>query len=191
LPDTLDGLLADLRVRSLAEDKLSAYLWFDQKYFLSDDILTKVDRMSMAHAVEVRPPLLDHRIIEFAATLPPQLKIQGARQKCILKNLMRDKLPESVLNRRKTGLDIPAHEWLRGPLRPLLLDTLGGADAGQTSLFHMHAIEKCLRDHLERRANLGYHLWGLMILFLWMRKWKIEAPQIPVPSFAGEAALSA
>ena len=71
---------------------LQAYLWFDQKYFLPDNILTKVDHTSMAHAVEVRPPFLDHRIVEFASSLPASMKIQGSRQKVILRNLMRGKL---------------------------------------------------------------------------------------------------
>ena len=75
--------------------------------------------MSMAHSLEVRPPFLDHRIVEFAATLPASLKIRGSRQKVLLKELMRDKLPSSVLQRKKIGFDIPAHDWLRGRLRPL------------------------------------------------------------------------
>src|SRR5207237_2991078 len=90
------------------------YLLFDQMYYLPDDILQKVDRMSMAHSLEVRPPFLDHRIVEFAASLPENMKIDGRRQKVILKELMRDKLPASVLRRPKTGLDIPVHDWLRG-----------------------------------------------------------------------------
>ena len=80
--------------------------------------------MSMAHAVEVRPPLLDHRIVEFAACLPGELKINGARQKFLLKESMKGKLPSSVLRRKKVGFDIPAHDWLRGPLRTFLMDTL-------------------------------------------------------------------
>jgi asparagine synthase (glutamine-hydrolysing) len=182
LPAALDRMLAELREASKAADDVSSYLWFDQKYFLPDDILMKVDRMSMAHAVEARPPLLDHRIVEFAASLPASFKIRGSRQKFLLKELMKDKLPSSVLKRKKTGLDIPTHEWLRGPLRPLLLDALGDVSR-HAGLFRPGAIETCLRDHLERRANLGYHLWGLMVLFLWMRKWKIQAAQAPAPSF--------
>ena len=93
-------------------------MWFDQSYYLPDDILYKCDRMSMAHSLEVRPPFLDHRIVEFAASLPERLKIRGSRQKYLLRELMRDKLPASVLHRKKEGFDIPAHEWLRGVLRP-------------------------------------------------------------------------
>ena len=179
--DSLDPILQTLRERSLETDKLAAYLWFDQKYFLPDDILNKVDRMSMAHAVEVRPPFLDHRIVEFAASLPSAFKIRGKRQKVILKELMKDKLPASVLTKKKTGLDIPSHEWLRGPLRALMLDTLNDGVAAHPGLFKKEVIDRYVSAHLERRANLGYHLWGLMILFLWMRKWRIQTEPISAP----------
>ena len=191
LPDSLDHILDELRLRSIEPGDLSAFLWFDQKYYLPDDILMKVDRMSMAHAVEVRPPFLDHRIVEFAAALPADLKIRGSRQKFLLRELMSDKLPGEVLRRSKNGLDVPTHEWLRGPLRPLLLDTLASGATEHAGLFSAHAIEKCLRDHLGRRANLGYHLWGLMILFLWMRKWRIQtAPQRPMTQKIQESVLT-
>ncbi|HEX7285318.1 MAG TPA: asparagine synthase (glutamine-hydrolyzing), partial [Candidatus Angelobacter sp.] len=172
----LDKVLRELRIRVPGSDALSPYLWFDQKYYLPDDILYKVDRISMAHAVEVRPPFLDHRIAEFAATLPPSLKIRGARQKFVLKELMKGKLPESTLRRKKIGLDIPAHDWLRGPLRTLLEDTLSDGASRYGEVFRTAAVRECVRAHMERRSNLGYHLWGLMILFLWMRKWRIQAP---------------
>jgi asparagine synthase (glutamine-hydrolysing) len=179
--DILDGLASSLT----AQDGLYPYLAFDQQYYLADDILVKSDRMSMAHAVEVRPPFLDHRIVEFAATLPDSLKIRGSRQKLLLKELMKDKLPASILNRKKVGFDIPAHEWLRGSLRPLLLNTLNEGLAEHADLFRADTIQRYLQLHLERRANLGYHLWGLMILFLWMKQWRIQStpastPKLPV-----------
>jgi asparagine synthase (glutamine-hydrolysing) len=171
----LPGALASI-VRELAGagDNLPAYLWFDQKYFLADNILTKVDRASMAHAVEVRPPFLDHRIVEFANSLPAHLRIKGARQKVILKNLMRGKLAPPILARKKIGFDIPAHDWFRGPLRPLLEDAVRFAASEHSGFFRMEEIQARVRDHLDRRANLGYHLWGLMILFYWMKKWRIQ-----------------
>ena len=173
-PSALDRILGELAEMFQAEDDLAPYLWFDQKYFLPDDILTKTDRMSMAHSQEVRPPFLDHRIVEFAASLPAHLKIRGSQQKFILKELMRDKLPSSIVRRKKIGFDIPAHEWLRGPLRPLLLDTLETGASEHAGLFRRSRIDACVRQHVERRANLGYHLWGLLILFLWMRRWRIQ-----------------
>src|SRR5580704_14579019 len=119
LPPSLDGLLGQLRDRLGNSDGVSPFLWFDQRCYLTDDILMKVDRMSMAHAVEVRPPFLDHRIVEFAAGLPASFKMRGREQKVILKRLMERKLPGSILTREKIGFDIPAHEWFRGPLRSL------------------------------------------------------------------------
>lgn len=183
-PAALRRVLGDLREK-LPGDGVSPFLWFDQKYYLPGDILAKVDRMSMAHAVEARPPLLDHRLVEFAASLPTAMKVNGSRQKVLLRELMQDKLPPSILNRRKAGLDIPSHEWLRGPLRPLLLDAVQSGTAEHGGIFRKSVIDGCVRQHLERRANLGYHLWGLMILFLWMRKWRIQsaptfAPELPV-----------
>ena len=153
---------------------LTRYLAFDQRYYLTDDLLQKVDRMSMAHSLEVRPPYLDHRIIEFAASLPDHLKVDGRKQKVVLKNLMRTRLPESVLRRPKIGLDIPTHDWFRGALRPLLEETLSEAAIEQTGLFRTTAIRRIISDHMDGRANLGFHLWGLLVLFLWMKQWKIR-----------------
>jgi asparagine synthase (glutamine-hydrolysing) len=182
LPGSLDSLLRELHDSPAPRDGLSPYLWWDQKYFLPDDILNKVDRMSMAHSLEVRPPFLDHRIVEFAATLPPALKMKGSRQKVVLKYLMKNKLPEMILRRKKVGFDIPAHEWLRGSLRDLLLDTMQEGLAENKSLFRPGMIQELVRIHLERRANVGYHLWGLLLLFLWMKKWRIQAAPSPAPA---------
>jgi asparagine synthase (glutamine-hydrolysing) len=175
IPRALDRVLGELRDRRSGSDDLAPYLWFDQRYYLPDDILNKADRMSMAQSLEVRPPFLDHRIVEFAASLPASLKIRGSRQKVLLKELMRDKLPPSVLHRKKIGFDIPAHDWLRGCLRSLVTDVLLDGSSDHASLFRQDVIERYIRQHLERQVNVGYHLWGLMVLFLWMKKWGIQA----------------
>ncbi len=154
---------------------LNRFLYLDQNFYLPDDILMKVDRMSMAHSLEVRPPLLDHRIVEFAASLPQRMKIRGAAQKYLLKRLMTGKLPQSVLRRAKVGFDVPAHDWFRGVLRDLLLETLHPDRVAETEVFEPAAVQSLIREHLQRRANVGYHLWGLVILFLWMRRWHVEA----------------
>jgi len=174
LPITLATLVNRISGLPKNGDSLAPLLWFDQKYYLPDDILVKSDRMSMAHAVEVRPPFLDHRIVEFAATLPADLRIRGAQQKLVLRELRRDKLPATILEGKKTGFDIPAHEWLRGPLRELLVATLREGAENYSELFDAAAIDEILQRHLNRQANLGYHLWGLLILFLWMKRWEIR-----------------
>jgi asparagine synthase (glutamine-hydrolysing) len=153
---------------------LNRYMFFDQQYYLPDDILYKVDRMSMAHSLEVRPPFLDHRIVEFAASLPEDLKIHGSQLKYILRQLMQDKLPHSILHRPKVGFDIPVHDWFRGVLKPLLLETLSEQAVRDSKIFRWSAVESLINNHLERRANLGYQLWGLLTLFLWIKRWNIQ-----------------
>jgi asparagine synthase (glutamine-hydrolysing) len=176
LPDALSNVVGSLRSLPPVHDDLAPYLWLDQKYYLADDILVKSDRMSMAHSVEVRPAFLDHRIVEFAATLPAPLKIVGARQKVILKELMRDKLPAAILQRPKMGFDIPAHQWLRGPLRKLLEDAVQFGLREYRDFFHGERIAQLVERHQRKEINIGYHLWGLLILFLWMKKWQVQVP---------------
>jgi asparagine synthase (glutamine-hydrolysing) len=171
-------------VRALFEDLpqhtgyMNRFLAFDQLNYLPDDILFKCDRMSMAHSLEVRVPFLDHRIIEFAASLPQEMKVHGSTLKFLLKELMRDKLPAEVLTRRKEGLDIPAHEWLRTVLRPLLLDTVNRQAIEATGLFRWSYIDGLIQNHLARRIDVGYQLWGLIVLFLWMKRWNIQPPSM-------------
>lgn len=169
-------LMRRLPPEAVASGRLNRYLWLDQKFYLADDILTKCDRMSMAHSLEVRPPFLDHRIVEFAASLPEDLKIRGGTLKFILRELVRDKVPARVLTRPKQGFDIPAHLWFRTTLKPLLMDTLNENAVRNTGVFDWPGVARVIEDHLSRRANLGYHLWGLLTLFLWMRHWKIDGP---------------
>lgn len=157
---------------------IKRFMNFDQDYYLPDNILAKVDRMSMAHALEVRPPFLDHRIVEFAAKLPAHLCIRGRTLKILLRELVRQKLPSSVLSKRKCGLDIPVHAWLRGHMKPLLMDTLTREAVEESGLFSWPEIEFLLNCHMKKQANYGYHLWGLLMLFLWIKRWGIRCNTI-------------
>ncbi len=168
-----------LPIPSNAGGYLNQFIWTDQMYYLPDDILYKCDRMSMAHSLEVRPPFLDHRLVEFAATLPENMKVRGGRLKFVLRDLMKGRLPKAVTGRPKEGFDIPAHHWLRTILKPLLVETLNERAVRQSGMFSWDAVNEALRAHFERRANLGYHLWGLLVLFLWMKHWGIEPPLLP------------
>ena len=169
-----DGLFRMREPVARGATGLNDFLYADQLNYLPDDILYKCDRMSMAHSLEVRPPFLDHRIVEFAASLPEDLKIRGSRLKFVLRELMSDKLPRAVLERKKEGFDIPAHAWFRGCLKPLLQDTLTPRAVAEAGIFQWREVERVMRDHLERRANLGYHLWGLVTLHLWMKRWRVR-----------------
>jgi asparagine synthase (glutamine-hydrolysing) len=184
------GPLAAVLSNMSAGPGLQRYLEFDQRYYLADDILYKVDRMSMAHSLEARPPFLDPRIVDFSARLPEEFKLHGAQSKYVLRRLMQDKLPPNVLRRPKIGFDIPVHDWFRGVLQPMLLDTLSEEAVRASELFRWSAVERLLRDHMERKANLGYHLWGLMVLLLWMKQWNIgPGTREPAPSEAVPAVL--
>jgi asparagine synthase (glutamine-hydrolysing) len=174
--ETPEDVWAGLPMPNASAGELNRFLALDQMYYLPDDILNKCDRMSMAHSLEVRPPFLDHRVVEFAATLPESLKVQGGTLKRVLRELMQGRLPPAVLTRPKEGFDIPTHAWLRTILRPLLLDTLTERAVRETGWLRWDAVNRAMQAHLNRRANLGYHLWGLLILMLWMKHWNIQAP---------------
>jgi len=154
-----------------APPNYQSFLELDQHWYLPDDILYKCDRMSMAHSLEVRPPLLDHRLVEFAAGLPEHFKVNGGKLKFVLKELLRGKVPDSVLARKKEGFDIPAHDWFRTVLKPLLHDTLTPQAIREMGVFRPGAVEAVLKAHESREANYGYHLWGLLMLFLWKKQW--------------------
>ena len=171
------------------EGWLNRQLSYDQRTYLPDNILYKVDRMSMAHSLEVRPAFLDHRIVEFAARLPENMKIRGGTLKFLLKKTMKNKLPAGVLTRKKQGFDIPTHSWFRSALKPLLLEVLSPEAVRQTGLFNEGVVQQYITDHLERRANLGYHLWGLMTLCLWLKRWDIETAT--EPEYSRELATAA
>ncbi|MGD0443889.1 MAG: asparagine synthase (glutamine-hydrolyzing) [Edaphobacter sp.] len=177
LPGALLDILLQLQAR-VPGDGIAPFLEFDQRYYLPDDILVKSDRISMAHSVEVRPPFLDHRIIEFAASLPTKLKIHGDNQKYVLKELMKPKLRSPIAQRKKVGFDIPAHEWFRGPLRGMLMETLEIARTDHADLFNFDAIDRLIELHMSRKINVGYHLWGLMTLFLWMKQWNVQSAPV-------------
>ena len=134
--EALNGRKAEDRfVRHLRKVKEADPLWqqeyADIKTFLVDDVLVKVDRMSMAHSLEARTPFLDYRVVEFAARVPSQQKIRGLETKWLLKRCMEKKLPHDILYRKKEGFSIPMKNWLRKELRPLMEDSAGGTDQEQ------------------------------------------------------------
>jgi asparagine synthase (glutamine-hydrolysing) len=169
-----EDLYRRLPTESGSAGLLNQHLWLDQLYYLPDDILYKCDRMSMAHSLEVRPPFLDHRIVEFAARVPEHLKMQGSTLKLLLRELVKDKIPASVLSRPKQGFDIPTHHWFRTVLKPLLLDTITEKAVRESGVFSWPAVQDLMERHMSRRINAGYSLWGLLTLFLWMKRWNIQ-----------------
>ena len=140
----------------------------DLRYYLPLDILTKVDRMSMAHSIETRVPLLDHKIVEFAATIPPEMNWRDGTTKWVLKQAMRGIVPESILNRPKRGFAVPLNYWFRNKMEPYLRDVLLGDRAQRRSMFDTRQIDRLLTKHRGGR-NLDLQLWTLLSFELWAR----------------------
>jgi asparagine synthase (glutamine-hydrolysing) len=152
-------------------DPLSRILYVDFKTWLANDILVKVDRMSMACSLEVRSPLLDHKIVEFAASLPPQLKFRGSVSKYLLKRHVAERLPAATVHRPKQGFELPLAAWLRGELREIARDLLFSAQAAGRGYVRPEAVKRIWDAHQSGYRNRSSQLWALMVLELWHRQY--------------------
>ncbi len=158
-------------------DHTERLLYLDSKTYLPGDILTKVDRMSMAHSLESRVPLLDHQLIEFATTIPSHFKLNGLTTKHILKQAVTGLIPDEIIHRRKQGFDVPIREWFKHDLRELLHDTLLDRRTRERGYFDERAITSIIKEHERGRRNYARHLWGLLTLELWHRAFIDRQPQ--------------
>lgn len=149
---------------------------FDFETYLPEDILTKVDRMSMAHSIESRVPLLDNCVVDFAARLPASLKIKNGRRKHILKEAAAGLLPPEILARRKQGFGVPVGGWFRGDLREFFSDVLLSAAARQRGYFEPRFVERLVREHVTARRDHTLRLWGLVVFELWHRAYLDSRP---------------
>jgi asparagine synthase (glutamine-hydrolysing) len=164
---------------------------FDFETYLPEDILTKVDRMSMAHSIESRVPLLDNQVVDFAARLPANLKIKDGRKKHILKEAAAGLLPDGILNRRKQGFAVPVGGWFRGDLRQFFSDVLLSRDAHQRGYFEPRFVERLVREHVTGRRDHTLRLWGLVVFELWHREYLDCRPSSRVePAVARVSAAS-
>jgi len=159
-PRGLDGMLAD----PVARLQLA-----DTQTYLPDDILTKVDRASMAHALEVRVPLLDHRLVEFAWRLPRHELIAAGRTKLPLRRALGKHLPAALFERPKSGFAIPMSDWLRGPLRDWAEDLLSEDALLESGLLQPEPIRLAWETHLSGRQNLQNPIWAILMYQLWGR----------------------
>jgi asparagine synthase (glutamine-hydrolysing) len=125
----------------------------------------------MAHSLEVRQPMLDHRVVEFAMSLPVGLKFRGRRGKLLLRDAFGSLIPDSIFTRRKMGFGIPIGAWFREELRPMVHDTLLGDDARIAPYFRREVVERLVGQHERMENNHGYRLWNLLILETWLRRW--------------------
>jgi asparagine synthase (glutamine-hydrolysing) len=153
--------------QSDAEDALGRSQYADIHFYMTDDVLVKVDRMSMAHSLEVRSPLLDHRIIEFAAKLPAGLKVDALGGKRLLRALAARRLPREIVNQPKRGFSIPAARWLRSELRPLAESIILDRNRFFSNVLDERKLRQMWREHLSEARDHSVFLWGLMMLGLW------------------------
>jgi asparagine synthase (glutamine-hydrolysing) len=161
------------RVRGL--DPLSQLLYVDFKTWLTHDILVKIDRMSMATSLEVRAPLLDHKVVEFAASVSPDLKYRGSTSKYLLKRHLDGRVPNSAIHRPKQGFELPVAAWLRGNLREMAQDLLLSPRALGRGYVDPARVRVLWRRHLGRVQDHSAQLWMLMVLELWHRTFVDQA----------------
>ena len=178
-PELLQGVGADAAERSLGagfsglEDLPfgSQMMKFDFRTYLPEDVLVKVDRMSMAHSLESRVPLLDNDVIDFAASLPLAMKIRDGRRKVLLKQVASRILPHDIVHRRKQGFGVPVGVWFRGTLRDTFSDVLGSQRARERGYFRRPFVDRVLQEHLSGARDHSWRLWQLVVLELWHREY--------------------
>jgi len=162
-----ERIIRDTLAACTSVDPLNRALSLDLETLLPDQVLAFVDRLSMAHSVEVRPPFLDHRLVEFAASLPGSVKIKGGRVKHILKEAVADLLPAELLARPKEGFLMPVNDWLIGSLKGYVLATLAPERLARHGLFRPEAIRQLLDAHYAGGADYANRIWNLLMLQLW------------------------
>ncbi|HZV02783.1 MAG TPA: asparagine synthase (glutamine-hydrolyzing), partial [Planctomycetota bacterium] len=170
--------------RALCDTDAERALYTDLALYMPDDVMTKVDIASMCHGLECRAPLLDHHLVEHAARVPPGQKFSATRTKIALKRAVRAWLPPVLLDRPKRGFAVPLGSWLRGPLLPLLRDTLLSSRARAREIFEPRAVERLIDEHVNVAWDWGAELWGMLWLELWFRDQIDGRAPAPAPALA-------
>jgi len=178
LQDWIKPVLGDTYARAYQHEEqsrtrylLNAILYSDIKLYLEGDILFKVDRASMANSLEVRVPLLNPLMVEFASALPFDLKLHNFTSKYLLKKCMARRLPREIINRPKKGFNMPVASWLTTELRPLMLDMFSEEMINRQGLFNYPYIKRLIDDHLARRRDNRKLLWTLLVFQLWYNRY--------------------
>jgi asparagine synthase (glutamine-hydrolysing) len=193
LKNELDGFDAHgeqqrLFVEAPVDDERDAMLYADTMLYLPDDCLFKVDRMSMAHGLEVRVPFLDRELVEFAARIPFDLKFKGLTSKYILKRAVACHLPGPILRQRKQGFTVPMASWLRNGLGDLAERILLGESLRRRDLFSQDRLKWMLAEHRSGRQALGHRIWSLVVFETWAKLYLdarvVAAPGTPLTELA-------
>ncbi|MDD5541734.1 MAG: asparagine synthase (glutamine-hydrolyzing) [Acidobacteriia bacterium] len=177
------SLLKDVFDSADAADLVDRAMQVDALSYLPDTLLTKVDIASMANSLEARSPLLDHKVMELAASLPVALKLHGRVQKYLFKKAMEPLLPPEILQRSKMGFGVPLADWLRGELAGWAQELLLGEKFRSRGIFRADFADKILREHLSGRWNWQYHIWSLVMLELWFQMFIDRPPSRQASEF--------
>ncbi len=153
-----------------SDHPLSLVQYLDLKTYLPGDILTKVDRASMAHALEVRVPILDHQLVEWISGLPPQMKLRGREGKYLFKKALEPRLPHEILYRPKMGFAVPLASWFRGPLRERVRDAVLGEAMADSGLFDRSFLKRLVEQHQSGVRDYSAPLWTLLMFESFLRK---------------------
>jgi asparagine synthase (glutamine-hydrolysing) len=151
-----------------SSERLDREIYVDLKYTMPESLLMKVDKMSMAHALEVRVPFLDYQFVEFCATIPGDFKLKGFTTKAIFRSAMKGILPDAILRRGKQGYSLPIKNWLRQELREYMTELLTSSPLMKQA-FNLTYIQRLITEHQEYRANHNHILWALINLAVWYR----------------------
>jgi asparagine synthase (glutamine-hydrolysing) len=177
--EDVDGWARDRDVGRVLRSTLPAVTkasYADLRFGLLNQMLVKVDRMSMANSLEVRLPLLDHRLVEYAFALPPELKLRGWQTKAILRDTVRDLLPPRAMSKRKQGFSVPLREWLRDGLSEMVGDYLEGAHARLPDAIDAGAVRAVLAEHRRGQADHGQLIWRLLTCAAWQELYLSRPP---------------
>ncbi|MEO8074810.1 MAG: asparagine synthase (glutamine-hydrolyzing) [Acidobacteriota bacterium] len=159
-------------------DPMDRALYVDARTYMIDDVLTKVDRMSMAVSLEARVPLLDHKLLEFAARVPVSLKLKNGQSKYLLRRILDRRVPRSIIDRKKSGFAAPIGDWLRGALAAMTTELLLDGRLRDRGIFEAREVSRLWDEHRTGRAQHPHRLWQLVMLELWFRQFIDQAPAV-------------
>ena len=179
----IKGIESELSVKNIVDkyqslDSVTQMMLTEMNTYLTDNILVKVDRMSMAHSLEVRCPLLDHRLIEFMANVPTNFKVKWHQSKYLLRQYAKNRMPRGIISRRKHGFSVPLADWFRTSLKPMLLDYL--LDSSILGVINPVEVERILGDHWALRSDNSRKIYLLLVLALWEEQQKNNVAYLPV-----------
>jgi len=166
--DPLDFLMNKFE-ESETKNLVEQLLYVDMNSYLPEDLLVKVDIATMANSLEARVPFLDHKFMEFIASIPPRLKLKGLKAKFILKTAFKDFLPEAIFDRKKMGFGVPVSKWFRNELKDYVYGILLDRSSLNRGYFTTEGVQRLLEDHLSRRNDHSAKIWALLVLEIWFR----------------------